>query len=225
MQESTYERAVRTTAAELTKAHINFRINESGGVGQQSPEYNLLPTGVGASRVLMAGTVLEIETVKHQPKTIKARIADVTGTYFTYAADHNQQARGTLETLQPDDSRTQLAPDELTHAVIIGKPNTYTASDGKTYTSVDPEYIIPATKRTRNSQEDAILEATISRFEDLENGAAPLGTEALDGYNIDYEELQDTLVTGTRKLKDAVPSRSVKREEGTLPPSPSRIRS
>jgi len=191
--------AVRTFASEYTEATTTF--SESNA--DKAAQYSLLPTGVGANRVMMMGTLLEVSRTKSD--RLCGTIHDGTGSFKVYAGQFNQQACSKLKELEPDGNRTKLEAGEYEHVMVIGKTNSYESS-GTWYVTVEPEVFIVSDKETRERWEAETAEKTLERIESFENDDAPRGKTARDHYDFDMSELRGDVEAVVEDLLPEVPT-------------------
>lgn len=86
------EAAVRATMQEINQAKDQFKTSDA----DRAPSYQLLPTGKGANRVLVAGTLTEVEDVGNEDEYLKATIVGQSGTVYAYAGQYSQDAANFL---------------------------------------------------------------------------------------------------------------------------------
>jgi RPA family protein len=195
--------AVRVFASEFNEAKFTFKKEDK----KRAAEYNLLPTGVGANRVLMMGTLMGITHIKtDNGDNYRARIVDNTGTFFAYAGQYSD-ATEKMSELQPDDSRTNLNQDEFKQVMIIGKAGTYEKDDNEHLVSVEPEHFIITDRDTRKKWRAETVAKTLDRLEAVENGEAPVQNKVdqlsdhfdRDGLRSDINEVIEKMegVSGT----------------------------
>lgn len=173
--------AVRVFAAELNESTIEFQdpdeVEAAEGGNSRAPKYHLLPTGGRANRVLMMGTVTEIEQVSDDPVTLRAKIVDETGSFFVYAGKFNPEEVSFLSNLQTPE-----------HLMVVGKPSSYTTDEGKTYVSVEPETITVVNKGARDRYTAEAATQTFGRLQAFEADEAPYGEEAAEYYDFNHDE-------------------------------------
>jgi RPA family protein len=188
--------AVRMFADEFNEASIEFQeqgdVDDEDGENSRAPKYHLLPSGGCANRVLMMGTVTEIDQVSESPITLRAKIVDQTGSFFTYAGKYNPDEVSYLQNLE--------APE---HVMVVGKPNTYTTDEGDTYVSVEPENITVVEKATRDRWTAEAAVQTLDRVDAFRKGEAPYGNEADQYYDFDHEDfVKDIKEIGTEIINE-----------------------
>jgi len=175
--------AVRVFASEFNEARIEFQkqndVDNEDEVNNRAPKYHLLPSGGRVNRVLMMGTATEIKQVSDSPVTLRAKIVDQTGSFFTYAGKFNPDVVSYLQNLEPPE-----------HVMVVGKPNSYTTADGDTYVSVEPENIATVKKGTRDRWTTEATVQTLDRLNAFHEGDALYGDEAAQYYDFDHEDFQ-----------------------------------
>lgn len=202
--------AVRVFATEFNEATIEFQDEadvDDGDENSRAPKYHLLPSGGRANRVLMMGTVTEIEQVSSDPTTLRAKIVDETGSFFTYAGQFNPDEVSFLQDLE--------APE---HVMVVGKPSSYTTDEGDTYVSVEPENISVVEKETRQRWTAEAAVQTLNRLDAFEEGEAPFGEEAKQYYSFDHDALREEVETAAADLMDDV---GLDSEQAAEPQAPS----
>ena len=176
--------AVRVFAAELNESTIEFQDQDEVEAAEEgntrAPKYHLLPTGGRANRVLMMGTVTEIQQVNDEPVTLRAKIVDETGNFFVYAGKYNPEEVSFLSNLKTPE-----------HLMVVGKPSSYTTDEGKTYVSVEPETITTVSKGARDRYTAEAATQTFDRLQAFEAGEAPFGDEAEEYYDFDHDDFHN----------------------------------
>ena len=120
------EIAVRLFAKELKDSDFVYREEEE----QYAPQYILTPTGARANRVLISGTMTEIENIGNGTDYYRARISDPTGTFVVYAGQY-----------QPEAAQFLASAETPSFVTVIGKVSAFKMDDKKTMLSIRPEYI------------------------------------------------------------------------------------
>lgn len=178
--------AVRVLATELDDATIQFENPDEAKAAENSdsraPKYQLLPTGVGANRVLMMGACTEVRQVNDDPVSVRAKVVDDTGAFYIYAGQYNPEEVAKLQNIKTPE-----------HVMVVGKINAYNGDDGTTYVSIDPENIATVDKETRERFNAEALSQTLDRLDAFEAGEAAYGEEVADFYETDHEALRDEL--------------------------------
>lgn len=128
------EIARRLFAAEFDRATVTL----SPGEEERAPNYQLSPTGSLVNRLFVVGALTAVEWVNDE--TLRARVADPTGTFVIYASQYQQEARAALDELSPP-----------AFVAVTGKANAF-EPDGsdRTYTSIRPEAVATVDRATRD---------------------------------------------------------------------------
>lgn len=185
-------KAVRMFAAEFNESSTEFQMPaDLEENAERAPKYYLTPTGFGVHRVLMMGTLMEVAVVNNSPTTYRAKIRDPTGIFYVYAGQYNPETVSMLEHLQPNGDRDELNADEMEHVMVMGKPNSYTTDNGKTYVSVDPEFLLVSDLSTRNRWTAEATKFTLERLNAYDDGDAPFEAEANQQYEFNVDLLRD----------------------------------
>lgn len=134
MSISNRQPAVRVLASELNAAHTRDTFqdeDEESGDDDRIPKFLVLPSGEGANRVMMTGTVTDLEDVGTDSEYLRLAVTDVTGeTFYAYAGQYAPDAKAKMKAL-----------DMPSLVSIVGKPSVYEDDDGNVYVSVTPENI------------------------------------------------------------------------------------
>lgn len=167
MSEATYQRehAVRTFIAELSQATHEFK----DGDGDRAPNYVLLPSGGQANRVMIAGTVTNIEDAAENDDTTfwRANVNDGTDEMSVFAGQYQPDAQSKLRELHEEDS---IPPAYL---MVVGKPDVYEDDEDGAIVSIKAEQL-----RVIDGDERAIwisqaLRHTKRRFDEQHDGLSP----------------------------------------------------
>ncbi len=128
------EVARRLFAVEFDQATVTLSSDDE----ERAPNYQLSPTGSLVNRVFVVGALTAVEWVNED--TLRARIADPTGTFVVYASQYQQEARAALDELTPP-----------AFVAVTGKANAF-HPDGanRTYTSIRPEAVATVDRTTRD---------------------------------------------------------------------------
>lgn len=95
----------------------------------RAPNYLIMPTGARVNRLFVIGVLTSVEQVSEQ--TLRARVADPTGTFVVYAGQYQPDERATLEQIEPP-----------AFVAVTGKANTFTPEGSDdVLTSIRPEAI------------------------------------------------------------------------------------
>lgn len=142
------ETARRVFAVEFAAATHSYRAGET----ERSPVYVVTPTGARVNRLFVVGVLTELTWVNDE--TLRARIADPTGTFVVYAGQYQPDVRAALAELE---SPTFLA--------VTGKANLFEPEDGdRVFTSIRPEAIGEVEADTRDQWTVSTAERTIARI-------------------------------------------------------------
>lgn len=173
--------ARRVFGTELNNATYEFTESER----EQAPNYVLLPTGLNANRVLIAGTITEVRDFDTDEPYLQATVAD-TETSFTVGASSYQP--DPLQTL------TDLIDTAAELVLVQGKPDVYTADDGTKQVNLTAEWIQPISRDRRRRWALTTAARTADRLEqwnayDGESDAPmyPYVDLAADIYDPDFE--------------------------------------
>jgi RPA family protein len=149
-----YERepAKRVFAAELREATKTFKDVDD----EKSPQYVLLPTGERCNRVLLVGTITQKDKVGDQNILYRARISDPSGLFFVTAGSYQPEAMHQL---------AKIDPETPAFVAVVGKPNVYTTSEGKVFTSVRAESILVVDQETRDLWVQDATRSTLDRID------------------------------------------------------------
>ena len=105
---------------------------------ERAPNYVIMPTGARVNRLFVVGVLTSVESVSEQ--TVRARIADPTGTFVVYAGQYQPDERATLEQIEPP-----------AFVAVTGKANTFTPEGSDdVLTSVRPEAVSEVDGDTRD---------------------------------------------------------------------------
>ena len=129
------EISVRMFAKELKDSDLIYREEEE----QYAPQYILTPTGAKANRVLISGTLTEVENIGNGSEYYRARIADPTGIFTIYAGQYQAEA-----------TRFLAEAETPSFVTVVGKVAAFKADDGNNILSIRPEYIQKTNEKDRN---------------------------------------------------------------------------
>ena len=151
------ETAWRVFATELNNSSLEIKATE-----EKMPSYVISPLGAKINRVLIAGVMTEKENVGGDDEPMwKARIQDVTGSFYISVGRYQPEASGAIADLE--------AP---CFVAAVGRVRTYTADNQKVYVNVRPENIVKIDEATRN---EWILETAKTTWRRLKNVKTVLG--------------------------------------------------
>lgn len=151
------EPALRLFAVELAESkqtiieHIEGRDYDS--------RHQLTPTGNEAKRVLMMGTLVEVDNIGTSGNYLRGRIVDPTGTFNVYAGQYQPEALLALSSI--------AAP---CFVAVIGKTSAYKPDDKTTIVSIRPEHIVEVDAKTRDHW---IKETTVMTLERVKKSRLP----------------------------------------------------
>lgn len=190
--------AKRLFAEEFSTSTLTFQkqdeIDDSSS--ENVAEYHLLPSGSGANRALMAGTLTEVTQIKESPALYRARVVDETGTFYLSAGQYNPDAREVLRTIE--------APQ---HIIVGGKLDSWDTDDGEWRMSLQPEFVTAVDKETRNRVTAEACLHTLDRLRDLEANPAQDGADPRSIYSdFDYDEFEDDVRSIVQTLLDDSPA-------------------
>jgi RPA family protein len=141
------EVAYRVFAAEYDDADFSYSESDE----ERAPNYVILPSGGRVNRVFVVGVLTEVEQVNED--TLRARVADPTGAFVTYAGQY-----------QPDEMAFLERADPPTFVALTGKARTFQPEDSdRVYTSVRPESINEVDAETRDRWVVNAAEQTLRR--------------------------------------------------------------
>jgi RPA family protein len=231
------EVAVRALAAEFDDVTVSYRESDE----ERAPNYVVLPTGARVNRAFAVGVLTEVESVNDG--VVRARVADPTGAFVSYAGQYEPEALAFFERTEPP-----------AFVALTGKARTFEPEDGdRVFSSLRPESVNAVDADTRDRWVVGAARATLRRVavtvdalgrdargDDLRVALADEGVPAslasgvslaIDRYGTTEAYLADVrrmavealeLVAGER---DAVSGLSLAPDEGgaaTLGPLPSR---
>lgn len=194
-QVSQRHEAKRVFAAEFNDASYVFTESDS----DMAPNYTLLPTGERANRVLMIGTLMEIEDREAGgSRFVNGRINDGHSNFFVTASRYQKDAASTLRNLNTP-----------TIVVVVGKPNHWENNEGEHRVNIRPEAIVEVTNNERYEWVMETVDQTINRIEaydnvteqDVNNGSAPSDIKkAMEVYDIDPDTYLESVRTVLKSL-------------------------
>jgi hypothetical protein len=141
------EVAYRLFAAEFDDATLSYSESDE----ERAPNYVVTPTGARVNRLFAVGVLTEVERVNED--VLRARIADPTGAFVTYAGQYQPEAMATLDRTEPP-----------AFVSITGKARTFSPEDSdRVFTSVRPEAVNAVDAGTRDRWVVTAAEATLRR--------------------------------------------------------------
>lgn len=183
------EFAHRVFIAELSKVNVTFKESDD----KFAPNYALLPSGVKANRVLIIGTLMEVEHVGDaNAERFRFKLADPTGSMIMSASRQYQpNAYNSLSDLE--------AP---AYVALVGKPYTYESEDKKkTYVGVRPESVIAVDADTANMWINEALVATVERLEKLKTPDV-MGNKAIEHYGNLTKDFKDIIYPALKEAEE-----------------------
>ena len=119
---------------------------------ERAPNYVIMPTGARVNRLFVVGVLTSVESVSEE--TLRARIADPTGTFVIYAGQYQPDERATLERIDPP-----------AFVAVTGKANTFTPEGSdEVLTSIRPEAVNEVDGDTRDRWVLSTAEHTRNRI-------------------------------------------------------------
>jgi RPA family protein len=150
------EVAHRVFAAEFDDATVSYRESDE----ERAPNYVVTPTGARANRLFAVGVLTEVEAVNDD--VVRARVADPTGAFVSYAGQY-----------QPDPLAFFERTDPPAFVALTGKARTFEPDDGdRIYASVRPESVNAVDADTRDRWVVSAAEATLERIALFEEALA-----------------------------------------------------
>ncbi|PKK81655.1 MAG: hypothetical protein CVT47_01315 [Thermoplasmata archaeon HGW-Thermoplasmata-2] len=181
------EMAWRAFAGEYKDANL-----EEKGEGEMAPSYVITPLGAKLNRILVVGTLMEVEKREND---VRATLWDGTDTVSLYANKYNQEAMDALLALQPK------AP---CYASVLARVRTFSPEEGRIFVTVKPEHIREAALEERDYWMLSAAEQTLYRIEALAEAQKmdPPNSEKLSalGYS---KEMADGILKALEHYKDS----------------------
>lgn len=157
---------------------------------EYAPKYHLLPTMVGANRVVVCGKFLEFEWADDDESYARARISGPTGTFFAYAGEYQPKARDKILELAEKAASEGPPPTVLVKA----KVDSFVTDDGERNVNLQPEMITEAPDESFVRWVTDMAYATMDRIENASNGEQSIETDVPDSeFDVDEDELQTIL--------------------------------
>lgn len=182
------EEAFRATISELNHATTQVSKADTDADagddddGIQETKFQVLPTGHAANRVVVFGTLTNVDIIKKDgnPNVIRAHVCDETGGIDIWPGQYAQNVRSRLKGM--------TTPE---HVMVVGKAGFYKEEDSdEVQFKIEPEELIPVDKPAREEWTCEVVNATLDRIEDYNQGDAPAATIADEQYSVDIDELQ-----------------------------------
>jgi RPA family protein len=141
------EVAQRLFAAEFEDASLSHSESDE----ERAPNYVITPTGARVNRLFAVGVLTEVERVNDD--VLRARVADPTGAFVTYAGQYQPDAVAFLDRTTPP-----------AFVALTGKARTFEPEDSdRVFTSVRPESVNEVDAATRDRWVVSTAEATLRR--------------------------------------------------------------
>lgn len=185
-ESGSYERqqAQRVSCTELQASSVVEQLGDK----QQSPRKQLLATGRWAGKVLIAGTLTEVEEVADD--YMRGRVTDTDGGINVYAGQYQ------------DDSMQFLRQVETpTYVMVVGKADTYERDDGSVLVSLTAQTITEIDEAARDRWAYDCAQATQQRLAEFDPEADPVPKQvnaerAADEYAVEriHDEIRESVV-------------------------------
>jgi hypothetical protein len=141
------EVAHRLFAAEFEDVSISYRESDE----ERAPNYVVLPTGARVNRAFVVGVLTEVESVNEE--VLRARIADPTGAFVSYAGQYQPEALAFFDRTTPP-----------TIVSLTGKARTFEPEDSdRVFSSLRPESVNEVDADTRDRWIVDAARATLRR--------------------------------------------------------------
>jgi hypothetical protein len=141
------EVAHRIFAAEFDDASLSYSESDE----ERAPNYVVTPTGARVNRLFAVGVLTAVEAVNEE--TLRARLADPTGAFVSYAGQY-----------QPDEMAFLDRTTPPAFLALTGKARTFEPEDSdRVFTSVRPESINEVDAETRDRWVVETARATLDR--------------------------------------------------------------
>ena len=141
------EVAHRLFAAEFDDVSVSYRESDE----ERAPNYVVLPTGARVNRAFAVGVLTEVESVNEE--VVRARVADPTGAFVSYAGQYQPEALAFFERTTPP-----------TVVSLTGKARTFEPEDGdRVFSSLRPESVNEVEPDTRDRWIVDAARATLRR--------------------------------------------------------------
>lgn len=142
------EIARRVFAVEFDESTHSYRSGEE----ERAPIYVVSPTGALINRLFVVGVLTESTWVNEE--TVRARIADPTGSFVVYAGQYQQEARSQLADLE-----------DPAFVAVTGKANVFEPEGGdRIWTSIRPEAVAEVDPETRDRWVVNTADRTLDRI-------------------------------------------------------------
>lgn len=190
-QQYVRESAMRVLASELEASDYHFKEEDS----ERAPNYLLLPSGARANRVMMGGTLMEVEDTSNDSSPFwKARINDGTGEFLAFAGQYEPEAASTLQSVAQADDKPPA------FVLLTGKTREYRPEDDESevIVNVRPERIALVDEEQRNIWLKETAEHTLKR---LESDEGDYVRQSEDRYGNRTELLKEGVVTALENIE------------------------
>jgi RPA family protein len=166
---------------------------EHTGEGDKPVSYVVTPLGAKINRMLVVGTITEVEDVGEEGKPrYRARVEDLTGTFYISAGEYQPEAAAALSKISPP-----------AFAAIVGKSRAYSPEEGVKYLSIRPERIREVTEQERDYWVLEAARSTLTRIEAVEEGLKMDQPSAGELIRLGYpENLAEGVVLALEYYKD-----------------------
>lgn len=185
--------AVRLLAAELNKSDYHFQETDE----ERAPNFLLLPSGGKANRVMMGGTLMEVENTSGDSSNPywKARINDGTGEFLAFAGQYQPEAASVFQQIANDDSMPPA------FALMVGKTREYRPEEeeSEVIVNLQPNTVSIVDEEERDTWLRDTINSTISRLEQSEGEYV---RRAEDRYGNRANLLKDDLLEALENLED-----------------------
>lgn len=181
------EESFRATISELNHATTQVSkadadADASDGDDVQETKYQVLPTGHPANRVVVFGTLTNVDIIEKDgsQNVIRAHVCDETSGVDIWPGQYAQNVRSRLKGM--------TAPE---HVMVVGKAGFYKDNDtGEIQFKIEPEELIPVDRAAREEWTCEVVNDTLDRIEDYNQGDAPAAAIADEQYDVDINELK-----------------------------------
>lgn len=187
--------AIRLLAAELNEADYHFKETDE----ERAPNFLLLPSGGKANRVMVGGTLMELEDTKADDNDSnsywKARINDGTGEFLTFAGQFQPEAASTFQKIANDDSMPPA------FVLIVGKTREYRPEEdgSEVIINIQPERVSVVSEEQRNNW---LREATENTIERLEQNDGEYVRQSEERYGNRVKLLNDDVMSALESLEE-----------------------
>lgn len=187
--------AIRLLAAELNEADYHFKETDE----ERAPNFLLLPSGGKANRVMVGGTLMELEDTQADDNDSnsywKALINDGTGEFLTFAGQFQPEAASTFQKIANDDSMPPA------FVLIVGKTREYRPEEdgSEVIINIRPERVSVVSEEQRNNW---LREATEHTIERLEQNDGEYVRQSEERYGNRVKLLNDDVMSALESLEE-----------------------